>query len=294
MHLLTFNPVFTFEQLTRPSTSSGICRLVPIQTLPRALSSTTFALATKQSVVKSSGVHLGVMASLFKNNAGFSRLSFVIHIIGNVFLGLLDFTSIVKRFVFGQDAGNPDSTNSEECCTFAAETMSLLQLCPNLRETTNEQFREFHDFTVSCGQPLATVLITNRQTCRKCKKDLTVLENKVHVVVVYHSERGTYLGSRVTKHCKKCKIYEHYGFWTEQGKKHLDSTCLENTYLLSSEDTAFHTSLIRQCSNLLVVGAVAFSTFATSYNRRFGYVKQSGTTELNDSVHSKPAKRMKR
>ena len=101
------------------------------------------------------------MASLFKDNACFSRLSFVIHTIGNVFLGLLDFTSIVKRFVFRQDAENPDSNNREECSTFAAETMSLLQLCPSLRETTNEQFREFHDFTVSCGQPLATVLMSN-------------------------------------------------------------------------------------------------------------------------------------
>ena len=30
-------------------------------------------------------------------------------------------------------------------------------------------------------------------------------------------------------------------------------------------------SLIRQCANLLIVGAVAFSTYAKSYNRLFGY-----------------------
>ena len=30
-------------------------------------------------------------------------------------------------------------------------------------------------------------------------------------------------------------------------------------------------SLIRQFANLLIVGAVAFSTYAKSYNRLFGY-----------------------
>ena len=30
-------------------------------------------------------------------------------------------------------------------------------------------------------------------------------------------------------------------------------------------------SLIRQCANLLIVGAVAFSTYAKSYNQLFGY-----------------------
>ena len=44
-----------------------------------------------------------------------------------------------------------------------------------------------------------------------------------------------------------------------------------NEFLLSSEDTAFDMSLIRQCGNFLVVGAVPFSTFAKTYNRQFGF-----------------------
>ena len=35
-------------------------------------------------------------------------------------------------------------------------------------------------------------------------------------------------------------------------------------------------SLIRQCANLLIVGAVAFSTYAKSYNRLFGDSWQFG------------------
>jgi len=92
----------------------------------------------------------------------------------------------------------------------------------------------------------------------------------------------------MTKQCRKCRIYEHYGFWTRDGIKYFDKHCLDNNFLLSTEDTAFDMALIRQCSNLLVVGAVAFSTFTTSYNRRFGYMKQ--THEAKKSSR----KRMKR
>ena len=93
-----------------------------MQTYPRAFSSTIFALEQgscyaklqKQLALNSSGADLGMMASLFKDNANFSWLSFVIHIIGNVFLGVLDFTSIVKELFFGQDADDPDLTNIQE------------------------------------------------------------------------------------------------------------------------------------------------------------------------------------
>lgn len=74
------------------------------------------------------------------------------------------------------------------------------------------------------------------------------------------------LGSRVIKNCKSCKVYEHYGFWTEHDIKHTDAGCLDNEFLLSSKDTTFHISLIRQCASLLNVEAVSFSMFASLYN----------------------------
>ena len=63
-------------------------------------------------------------------------------------------------------------------------------------------------------------------------------EKDGHPVVVYHSERGTYLGSRLTKVCRVCKIYEHYGYYSIEGKKHFDNSCLQLPFLLSTEDTA--------------------------------------------------------
>ena len=72
-------------------------------------------------------------------------------------------------------------------------------------------------------------------------------------------------GSRVTK-----KLQHMQGAWTlVTGQFKLD--CLENDFFLSSEDTDVGLSLIRQSANLLIVAAVAFSTYAQSYNRLFWF-----------------------
>ena len=123
--------------------------------------------------------------------------------IGNTFLNLREFTTIVECFVFSYDAQQV----IEDSSTFAAESASLLQLVPSLKESSQEEFKQSHDFTLKCGHPMASVLLSEHQSCRKCVQAL-VLEKKRHVVAIYHSVRGSYLGSRMTKHCRKCKIYE--------------------------------------------------------------------------------------
>ena len=131
---------------------------------------------------------------------------------------------------------------------------------------SEREFQEFHDFTLSCGQPMGTVLVSERVKCRKCDKTL-VLEKTSHPGVIYHTYRGTYMGSRLTKHCRTCQIHEHYGQWSIQGQKYFDATTLKLPFLLSTEDTAFDMTLLSECSNLLWIGAVPFSTFATDYRR---------------------------
>lgn len=97
------------------------------------------------------------------------------------------------------------------------------------------------------------------------------------------------MGSRLTKLCRKCKIYEHHGYWCVDGKRHFDRDSVLAEFLLSSEDTAFEMDVLAQCNNLLVIGAVPFSTYAASYNRRFQYCKMATTNEIDPKV-----KRMKR
>ena len=134
------------------------------------------------------------MPSVFKFFSYLSRLLLVISRIGNTFLNLREFTTVVERFVFGYDAQQV----IEDSSTFVAESGSLLQLVPSLKESSHEELKQFHDFTLECGHPIASLLVSQHQSCRKCGQAL-VLEKKRHVVVIYHSVRGSYLGSRMTK-----------------------------------------------------------------------------------------------
>ena len=109
-------------------------------------------------------------------------------------------------------------------CFFNPELMSA---------TTTQTFRDLHDFTVDCSKPMASIFCLERDSCRKCGWSLSI-EKEGHPVVAYHSERGTYLGSCLTKLCRVCKIYEHYGYYTIEGKKHYDLSCLQLAFLLST------------------------------------------------------------
>ena len=89
--------------------------------------------------------------------------------------------------------------------------------------------------------------------------------------------------------CRKCKIYEHHGYWSVEGKWHFNKDCLSWEFLLSSEDTAFQMDVLAEFSNLLIIAAVPFSTYASSNNRRFQYSKVTTTNDVDCRV-----KRMKR
>lgn len=230
--------------------------------------------------------------SLFGNDyLRLFRLNFVLHTIGFVFVNVSSFAAIVKKFVYG--GKDPEESSENDVESFIATCKNITFFNPELMSaTTTQTFRNLHDFSVACGKPLATIFSSERGSCRKCGKIL-LTEKDGHPVVVYHSQRGTYLGSRLTKFCRVCKIYEHYGYYTIEGKKHYDLSCLQLPFLLSTEDTAFDMTLLKQCKSMLIVGAVAFATFSASYNRQFGY--KSGKNEAHEEeLQGKRRKRVKR
>ena len=88
---------------------------------------------------------------------------------------------------------------------------------------------------------------------------------------------------------RKCKIYKHHGYWSVEGKRHFNRDFLSSEFLLSSEDTSFQMDVLAEISNLLIIGAVPFSTYVSSYNRRFQYSEVATTNDVDSRV-----KRMKR
>lgn len=233
------------------------------------------------------------MAGMLEDRLRLFRLFSVLSFVGRSFLKLFGLTSVVKRYVCGEVEEIVGVKRKLECdeAGFVGEVESLLYLYPELGNV-GQHFNEFSEFSVKCCMPMGTVVMSEREFCRLCGKVLAV-EPASHVVVVYHEQRGSYLGSRITKCCRTCKVHEHYGYWTLNGKRQFNEDVLEGHFLLSSEDTAFDLSLLRQCANFLIVGAVPFATFAMAFNRKFGFSSLCNDDEER-KINGPAVKRMKR
>ena len=193
--------------------------------------------------------------------------------IGDIFLKMLGLPSVIEEFVW--DESGPEEVDKQDgiddksvSSSFVAETQNLLYFRPSLLRSDTEFFHDFDDFTLKCGKPIAAVLSSSRDLCPKCGRKL-VFESKAIPVIIYSNHQGTYLGSRLTKLCRKCKIYKHHGHWSVDGRRHFNRDSVLSEFLLSSEDTAFQMDVLAEYNNLLVIGAVLFSMYAASYNRRF-------------------------
>ena len=109
---------------------------------------------------------------------------------------------------------NPTSRRSYGSAdNFIGETQGPLYLHPFLLRSEKKHFRDFHDFTAK------------RDRCRNCGKKLAI-DGKVFPVVIYSCQRGSCLGSRLTKHCHYCKLYEHYRYYSMNGTRQYDRDVL--------------------------------------------------------------------
>ena len=152
------------------------------------------------------------MAVVLEDIGRSSRLLFVFKSVGDIFIRMLEIASVIEKFVWRKSA--TEEVHQKDCIdeeavssSFVAETQNLFHFHPLLLKCEGELFHDFHDFSLKCGKPIATVLSSSRVICRKCGKKLAS-KNKVISVVIYSSHRSTYLGSQLTKVCRKYKIYE--------------------------------------------------------------------------------------
>ena len=126
--------------------------------------------------------------------------------------------NIVHTFVCGDDTG-PSTTNANEsildgavnvnsetkaltCAKFSAYVENIFYF--------RDSFKSFDAFCRNKGCGFSAVLISNRTSCRSCAGKLLVCDDGKDVVI-YHMTRGTYIGSRFTKKCSKCKIQDKSG-----------------------------------------------------------------------------------
>ena len=138
------------------------------------------------------------MATLLESYLHLSRLFFVFNTIGDIFFKCLNLTSIITRFVFQDHQDTASKETNDAVKSFASEAQSVLYLHPTLLSSDKDLFKEFHDYTLMCGQCMASILVTTQENCRQCGKTL-VVDSKQHPIVIYSSHRGSYVGCRLTK-----------------------------------------------------------------------------------------------
>ena len=218
------------------------------------------------------------MRSLISDYLVLSKLFFIYRLFGSGFLQVHKLCFVLKRFIFGEKALPYSKDHQQETRAFVAEAESLLSVVPGCDVSRKELFKELQEYGINCNYPTGCLLMTSHTKCRSCFKEL-VWDGKHHIVVVYDLKFGEYLATRITKICRKCKISEQYGYWTFEGKKHYNDDALNNEFILISEETALDIDLLKDMSNLLIVGAVPFSTYASSYNRRFGLKEKNNSGE---------------
>lgn len=230
------------------------------------------------------------MATFFDNPSCLSRLTGVINILGRSFTSVTSVLNIVFMFVRG-DRGIEGNENVEQSLgnetqiqpsafQFSAFVENVSFLYPEVF-AGSASFKAFDDFCKDKGYSFSAIFVSNCHTCRVCGRNLLVCDDAKDVIV-YHMTRGTYIGSRFTKKCSKCKIQEHYGFYKHDSKRMFDDDCLTNEFLLTSEDTAIDMQLLKYLDQEVVQGACPFLLKAKVYNSVHGY--SEGRTEEDKDV----------
>ena len=221
------------------------------------------------------------MNVLFQNPLKMFRLLYVINLIGTPVMYVTSVLKTAFKFISAEshdciEAGvicKSDVTDDMLCEQFSASVDNLFHMFPeisNFARTPNDLFKTFHAFSMENGVPAAAVLMSPRTECRKCKKSLRIDQNS-KPIFVYHLTRGTYLGCRISRKCSNCKIYEHYGFYTEDGNRTFDSDCLSNEFLMSTDETAIDMMLLKYLNEDVTQGTVPFLLKSKVYNTVHGY-----------------------
>lgn len=136
-----------------------------------------------------------------------------------------------------------------------------------------DHFREFNDFTLMCSQPMPTILLSYNENNLQKLPYTIILGSKTSPGSIYSLHRGTCLGCQLSKLCRKCKLPNIMAFVHKTERKTtmkmfwaMISYCPPRTRLLMW-------SSLKNVATCLVIGAVPFSTYASSYNRQFSYNK---------------------
>jgi hypothetical protein len=146
------------------------------------------------------------------------------------------------------------------------------------------------------GHPLGYVLISAREYCGVCREHLLVREDRPSFPIIYSNELGTFSGTHFRKYCsnnwKGCSFSQHYGFHQNGSDSDIvyDDDYLDLPYFLSSQMTAFQTTMLNTLSAEILLGQISYKQKSEIYNYTHGYdcvTKKGPTSNLASQEHGR-------
>jgi len=111
------------------------------------------------------------------------------------------------------------------------------------------------------GKELGVIVISEKSSCLQCGSSLSLRSDRPSQVTVYSETVGTTAGMHFHKLCKntKCKIVQHYGYVTSGLKSGAlyDDNWADLPYFVSSQETVFETSFLKNMDSELLIGQVS-------------------------------------
>ena len=126
--------------------------------------------------------------------------------------------------------------------------------------------------------PLGIVLISNKESCRKCGSKLYLRQDRPSTITVYDDTMGTLPGTHYSRYCRKagCSLQQHYGFFTTGNSTDMqfDDDWLTLPYFMSTRETVFKLEFLCRLDIEVLIGQVSFKQRADIYNAIHGYVEK--------------------
>ncbi len=124
--------------------------------------------------------------------------------------------------------------------------------------------------------PLGVVLISGKNSCRKCGSQLYIRADRTSTVTVYDDILGTLPGTHYVKYCRKrgCSSFQqHYGHYTQgsTGEMAFDEDWSTLPYFMSTRETAVSMEMLRRLDKEILIGQVSYKQRADIYNYVHGY-----------------------
>ena len=212
--------------------------------------------------------------------------------------------STVRRMLFATSFLPPDIPNYwEMVATFASdgsvspqqaklkmENVQMLDseaLCSDVNLTKELMAMEYGPANQALGVPL----VPKQTMCQKCHGNLLLRSDRPCRMTLYTESFGTVSATHFHKYCrnyrKGCNFVQFYGYHKcgDGGLQYSDDWMLLQ-YFLSSQETGFEMSMLKQYDVELLIGQISYKQKADIYNVSKGYDNTRKMCSANDTNES--------